>query len=84
MLVICKLEYRKVCKASKCRVYSTVNHPWWVRMFSTDGVCCGWARLHAYVTFGGSGGMMTTATTELLYPYVSQAKSQAKASRRGK
>ena len=34
--------------------------------FSPDGVCCGLARLH--VTFGGSGGMITTARTELPYP----------------
>ena len=34
--------------------------------FSTDGVCCGLARL--FVTFGGSGGIMTTARPELPYP----------------
>ena len=42
--------------------------------FSTDGVCCGLARLH--VTFGGSGGMMATARTELPYPCVSQANTR--------
>ena len=84
MLVICKLESRNFVKRVSVEVYSALNHPWWVRMLSTDGVCCGWARLHAYVTFGGSGGMMTTATTELPYPYVSQAKSQTKTSRTGK
>ena len=51
-------------------------------LFSTDGVCCGLARL--FVTFGGSGGMMTTARTELPYPCVSQAKSRGETSRRGR
>ena len=49
--------------------------------FSTDGVCCGSARL--FVTFGGSGGMMTTARPELPYPFSSQAKTRDESSRRG-
>ena len=40
--------------------------------FSTDGVCCGLARL--FVTFGGSGGMMTTTEPELPYPCSSQGQ----------
>ena len=35
-------------------------------------------------TFGGSGGITTTARTELPYPCVSQAKSRDETSRRGK
>ena len=38
----------------------------------------------AHVTFGGSGGIMTTARPELPYPCVSQAKSRDETSRRGK
>ena len=44
------------------------------------GVCCGLARLN--VTFG-SGGMMTTARTDLPYPCSSQAKTWGESSRRG-
>ena len=36
-----------------------------------------------YVTFGGSGGMMTTARPELPYPCSPQAKTQDESSRRG-
>ena len=43
---------------------------------------CGLARMFA--TFGGSGGMMTTARTELLYPCSPQAKTRDESSRRGK
>ena len=31
-----------------------------------NGVCCGFRSFH--VTFGGSGGIMTTAGHQLLYP----------------
>ena len=37
----------------------------------------------AHVTNGGSGGMMSTAGLELLYPRVSQAKFRDETSRRG-
>ena len=37
----------------------------------------------AHVTFGGSGGIMSTARPELPYPCVSQAKSRDETSRRG-
>ena len=50
--------------------------------FSTDGVCCGLTRL--FVTFGGSGGIMITARTELPYPCSPQAKTRDESSRRGK
>ena len=43
---------------------------------------CGLARL--FVTFGGSGGMMTTARTELPYPCSPKAKTRGESSRRGK
>ena len=38
----------------------------------------------AHVTFGGSGGIMSTARPELPYPCSSQAKSRNETSRRGK
>ena len=50
--------------------------------FSTDGVCFGLARL--FVTFGGSGGIMTTARPGLPYPCNPQAKTRDESSRRGK
>ena len=37
----------------------------------------------AHVTFGGSGGIMTTARPELPYPCNSQAKSRDETSQRG-
>ena len=45
-------------------------------------VYCGLARLH--VTFGGSGGIMTTAGPGLPYPCSPQAKTRDESSRRGK
>ena len=38
----------------------------------------------ANVTFGGSGGIRSTARLELPYPFNSQAKSRDETSRRGK
>ena len=38
----------------------------------------------AVVTFGGSGGMMTTARTELHYPCSPQAKTRKRAKTRGR
>ena len=38
----------------------------------------------AHVTFGGSGGIRSTARPGLPYPCVSQAKSRDETSRRGK
>ena len=43
-------------------------------LFHRWGLPMGFARLH--VTFDGSGGMMTTARTELPYPCSSQTKSR--------
>ena len=44
----------------------------------------GFVRMAAHVTFGGSGGIMSTARPELPYPCNSQAKSRDETSRRGK
>ena len=48
--------------------------------FPLTGFVC----MAAQVTFGGSGGIMSTARPELLYPRDSQAKSWDETSRRGK
>ena len=72
-----QISNSKLCGSSKCIVYCAVNHPWW----TTDGVCCGSARL--FVIFGGSGGIMTTAKPGLPYPCSPQAKTRDESSRRG-
>ena len=38
-----QIRNSNLCEASNCIVYSAVNHPWWMSMLSTDGVCCGLA-----------------------------------------
>ena len=76
------MQISNLKQSSECRVYSAVNHPWWVSMISTDTVCCGLALLH--FTFGGSGMIMTTARSELPYPCSTQAKTRGESSRRGK
>ena len=48
--------------------------------FPLTGFVC----MTAHVTFGGSGGIRSTARPELPYPCVSQAKSRDETSRRGK
>ena len=48
--------------------------------FPLTGFIC----MAAHVTFGGSGGIMSTARPELPYPCNSQAKSRDETSRRGK
>ena len=61
---------------------SAVNHPYWMGMlFHRRGLL--WLG-SAVATFGGSGGIMTAARTELPYPCSSQAKTRDKSSRRGK
>ena len=50
--------------------------------FPPTGFAVALARL--YVTFGGSGGIMATAGTELPYPCSPQAKTRGESSRRGK
>ena len=61
-----------VCGRSKGCIYK--------HAFPLTGFVC----MAAHVTFGGSGGIMTTARPELPYPCVSQAKSRDETSRRGK
>ena len=48
--------------------------------FPLTGFVC----VSAHVTFGGSGGIRSTARPELPYPCVSQAKSRDETSRWGK
>ena len=66
-----------VCDTSKG---SKLNHPVGEHAFPLAGFVC----KEAHVTFGGSGGIMTTARPELPYPCNSQAKSRDETSRRGK
>ena len=61
-----QISNSRLCESSKCWVYSAVNHPWWMSMLFHRRGFCGLAR--PLVTFGGSGGMMPTARTELPYP----------------
>ena len=61
-----QISNTRLCESSKCWVYSAVNHPWWMSMFfHRRGLL--WL-VSAFVTFGGSGGIMTTAGQELPYP----------------
>ena len=50
--------------------------------FPLTGFAVALVRLH--VTLGGSGGMMTTARSELPNPCSPQAKARGESSRRGK
>ena len=56
----------------KVAYISKLNHA-----FPLMGFIC----LEAHVTFGGSGGIRSTARPELPYPCVSQAKSRDETSR---
>ena len=69
-----------VCDTNKGWIYKQIK-PTLVgeHAFPLTGFVC---RL-AHVTFGGSGGMRSTARPELPYPCVSQAKSRDETSRRG-
>ena len=70
-----------VCVTSKGCIYKQIKPPLLgEHAFPlTEFVC-----LVAHVTFGGSGGIMSTARPGLPYPCVSQAKSRDETSRRGK
>ena len=70
-----------VCCTSKGCIYKQIKPPL-VRehAFPLTGFVC----MEAHVTFGGSGGIMSTARSELPYPCNSQAKSRDETSRRGK
>ena len=59
----------QISNNKKFRVYSAVNHPWWVSML---------------FFFDRSGGIMTTVRPELPYPCSFQAKTRDEFSRRGK
>ena len=62
-----------VCGASKCFIYRQIKpHLVGEHAFPLTGVVC----KTVHVTFGGSGGIMTTASPELPYPCNSQAKSR--------
>ena len=68
-----------VCGSSKGCIYKQIKPPLvGEHAFPTGFVC--WS---VHVTFGGSGGIMSTARPELPYPYVSQAKSRDETARRG-
>ena len=77
-----QISNSKLCKSRKCWVYSAVNHPLWMSMLFHRRGFCGSARL--FVTFGGCGGIMTTARPELPYLCSPQAKTRDESSRRGK
>ena len=68
------------CRSNGC-IYKQIKPPLVVEhAFPLTGFVC----MVAHVTFGGSGGIMTTARPELPYPCVSQAKSRDETSRSGK
>ena len=70
-----------VCGASNGCIYKQIKPPLvGEHAFPLTGFVC-WL---AHVTFGGSGGIRSTARPELPYPCKSQAKSRDETSRRGK
>ena len=70
-----------VCGRSKGCIYKQIKPPLvGEHAFPMTGFVC----KSAQVTFGGSGGIRSTARPELPYPCVSQAKSRDETSRRGK
>ena len=79
---IVQIPGRCLTVTSKCILNADVMSCNGIACFSTDGVCCGLSRL--FVTFGGSGGIMTTARPGLLYICSPQAKTRDESSRRGK
>ena len=69
------------CGASRGCIYKLIKPPLvGEHAFPLMGFVC----MEAHVTFGGSGGIMSTARPKLPYPCVSQAKSRDETSRRGK
>ena len=70
-----------VCGESKGCIHKQIKPPLvGEHAFPLMGFVC----MAAHVTFGGSGGIMSTATPELPYLCNSQAKSRDETSRRGK
>ena len=69
-----------VCDTSKGIIYKQIKPPLvGEHAFPLTGFVC----RSAHVTFGGSGGIRSTATPELPYPCYPQAKSRDETSRRG-
>ena len=70
-----------VCDASKGRIYKQIKPALVVgHVFPLTGFVC----RAAHVTFGGSGGIRSTARPEFPYPCVSRAKSRDETSWKGK
>ena len=71
-----------VCETSKGSIYKQIKPPLvGEHAFPLTGFVC----MAAHVTsFGGSGGIRSTARLELPYPCNSQAKSRDETSRSGK
>ena len=70
-----------VCDASKGCICKQIKPPLvGEHAFPLKGFVC----KEAHVTFGGSGGIRSTARPKLPYPCNSQAKSWVEISRRGK
>ena len=67
-----------VCDTSKGGIYKQIKSPLVVEhAFPLTGFVC----MAAHVTFGGSGGIRSTASPELPYPCNSQTKSRYETSR---
>ena len=70
-----------VCGGSKGCIYKQSKPPMvGEHAFPLTGFVC----MAAHVTFGGSGGIRSTARPEFPYPCNCQAKSRDETSRRGK
>ena len=76
-----QITHSVVCDTSKGCIYKQIK-PSLVdeHAFPLTGFVC----KEVHVTFGGSGGIRSTARPELPYPCNSQAKSRVETSRRGK
>ena len=70
-----------VCETSKGSIYKQIKPP---LVGEHAFPLTGFVYMVAHVTFGGSGGIRSTARPELPYQCVSQAKSRDETSRRGK
>ena len=69
-----------VCGASKGCIYKQIKPP---LVGEHAFPLTGFVSWSVHVTFGGSDGIMSTASPELPYQCVSQAKSRDETSRRG-
>ena len=57
LVIYMQIRNSKLCEASKCRVYSAVNRPWWIsKLFMATGFAVALLD-RLYVTFGCSGGI---------------------------